>query len=58
MMDYKIVDKNKTKQFWCKSCKVASGVLYKHEMKRYCELCVPKDVKYRCIVVNQSREVI
>lgn len=45
-------------QYWCKQCCHATRVLYMFEDKRYCEDCVPKELKEKAIHINQNRELI
>lgn len=45
-------------QFWCKTCKYASNKVYKANGESYCDKCVPKNIKNKCVLMNQNREII
>lgn len=52
-----IISNINTKQFRCKNCNRSHNKLYKIKGKSYCELCVPGELKGKCRIVNQNREI-
>lgn len=55
-MRNKLISSNH-KQYFCKRCHRASGVVYKYDEESYCELCVPEELK-NLQALNEKGEVI
>lgn len=56
-MDVGIVNRSKPAWF-CQRCKDESSIIYYTKGNKYCEKCVPDDVKANAILVNQIRKPI
>lgn len=57
MIKTKIVSKNPITQFYCKRCKHATNIIHKDKKETWCEICVPKDMKWKTVDQN-GKEIL